>query len=122
MPRSQPTSRRVAGLQFVTAASPPVTTTPTAAETNSRGRDRTMRNSKGGRRISRFPVCIAFASRMRQRRDPLSSTRHLMTRIVQDAPGIVPGVRPLLQQHVTVHYGVLDPLRVLPDQPSDVWV
>src|SRR6266511_406540 len=61
MPKSQPTSRRVAGLQLLKAASPPVTTTPTAAETNRRGRDRTMRSREGGRRISRFPVCNASA-------------------------------------------------------------
>src|SRR5882724_9999361 len=79
MPRSQPTSGRVAGLQFVNAASPPVTTTPRAAETNRRGRDRTMRSSEGGRRISRFPVCIAsaLARIMREHTRPLTPTLSL---------------------------------------------
>src|SRR5919198_2772536 len=52
MAMSQPTSRRVACLQSVDTASTAVTTTPTAAEMNSRGRASTTRAGKGGRRIA----------------------------------------------------------------------
>ena len=90
---SQPTSRRVVGRQPGAAVRARVTRAPTAPEENSRGRARTMRSSKGERRVFRSSVGIASFGPFG--RAPIAAAGYVRRLRRRASPSVIPKPPPL---------------------------